>query len=411
MKKTTLIIMFLTIIFTLQFSNRLCAGSAIIFDAKQYYKDKGKPITYTDSFTAVDTPGQYTIHVWQGENGENMAKNGDISLNGIEIVSAKELRNGTGYITKPISLQLDNTLAVKLKGKSGVYLTVKITKEVSPTDLSINISSPSDGEIVNKESVMVLGSFHSIFNEISVVVNGKVAEVSGNNFYANNIPLIAGQNSISAMIIESGGYKAEETITIQTDTQTPPVQLSSNITSGISPLTIYFTVDTNIPHPVTTVQMDYDGNGSIDYTADNTDNISYTYTINDNGLHLAQAIVTDAIGNQYSERLAINVLSIEEMDTLLKNKWSGVVSALMDKNTQTALTYFSERSRPKYEQGFNLLMDQLPEIFSLREEFNLVSIKDNIALYENIVQENGVPRSYPVMFIKDENGFWKIKGF
>ena len=83
----------------------------------------------------------------------------------------------------------------------------------------------------------------------------------------------------------------------------------------------------------------------------------------------------------------------------------------MDEDIESALTYFLERSRPKYEQAFNLLMDRLPDIFSLPEEFNMVSVKDNIAIYENIVLEDGVPRSYPVMFIKDENGFWKIRGF
>ena len=89
-----------------------------------------------------------------------------------------------------------------------------------------------------------------------------------------------------------------------------------------------------------------------------------------------------------------------------------MVQALMEKDVEKALTYFWERSQSKYEQGFSLLMDRLPEIFSLPEEFNLESMADNMAIYENVVQEeDGVTRSYPVTFIKDENGFWKIRWF
>jgi len=409
MKRSVLFLLIMGISLTIHFPIHLYGSSTIIFDTQQYDKGKGKPVIYTSTFSADDTSTQGIIHVWQGENGENMAKNGSITLNGQEVVSSKELRKGTGYISKLINIQLNNVMTVELKGKGDVFLKVKITRATEPNDPSITISSPLDGETVNKEVVMVSGSFNSLFNENSVMVNGKLAEVSGNSYFANNIPLIVGQNIISAQIIEPGGYKAEETITIQMDTWTQPLRLSSNITSGVSPLAVYFTVDTDIPHPITTYQMDYDGDGSIDYTADNADNISYTYDIN--GLYLAHAIITDDQGNQYGEQIAINIIPPEELDALLKSKWSGMVNALMEKDIETALNFFSERSRPKYEQGFNLLMDQLPDIFSLPEEFNLVSIKDNIAIYENIVHKNGVSRSYPVIFIKDENGFWKIRGF
>lgn len=409
MEKVRSLILLLSVFLLFHFPGHLYGSPTIIFDTVQYDKGKGKPVVYTSTFSADDASTQCTLHVWQGEDGENMAKNGSIALNGELVVSKKELRKGTGYISKLINIQLNNVMTVELKGKGGVFLKVKITRDTGPNDLSITISSPLDGETVNRETVMVWGSFNSLSNEASVMVNDKLAEVSGNSYFANNIPLIVGQNTISAMIIEPGGYKAAETITIQTDTRTQPVRLSSNITSGVSPLTVYFTLDTNIPHPITSYQMDYDGDGNMDYTADNADDISYIYNIS--GLYLAQALVTDDKGNQYGEQISINVIPQEELDALLKSKWSGMVNALMDEDMETALTYFSERSRPKYEQGFNLLMDQLPDIFSLPEEFNLVSIKDNIAIYENIVQVDGVSRSYPVMFIKDENGFWKIRGF
>jgi hypothetical protein len=82
---------------------------------------------------------------------------------------------------------------------------------------------------------------------------------------------------------------------------------------------------------------------------------------------------------------------------------------------QGALSYFVESSRAKYEEAFTLLIDQLPDIFSVPEEFNLISVIDNVATCESVVVEvvdgNNLPISYPVTFIKDENGFWKIMVF
>ena len=46
---------------------------------------------------------------------------------------------------------------------------------------------------------------------------------------------------------------------------------------------------------------------------------------------------------------------------------------------------------------------------SLRDELNLVYIGDGIAEYENVVYEPDGIYSYPVLFIKDEDGTWKIQ--
>lgn len=409
MKKILLFIIFLAIFLIIHFPFYLYGSNTIILDTVQYDKEKGKPETYTNTFSVRDTSLQYTIHVWQGENGENMARNGSITLNGVEIISSKELRNGTGYISKTVNLQLNNTLSVELKGKSEVFLRVKITGATGPMDPTITISSPSHGDTINRKTVLVSGAIHSNVEEISVKVNGRLAEVNGDNYFINDIPLKTGQNLITAQIIEAEGYKAEESITIKTDTQVQPLKLSSNIVSGIPPLNINFRIDTDIPHTITSFRMDYDGDGIIDYTADNADNISFTY--NTSGIYYAAASITDDQGKQYCEKLGINVISREELDGLLKRKWAGFGDSLREKDIQKALSYLVNRSQGRYEQGFILLMDQLPAIFSMTEGFNPVSIIENTAIYENVVNEGEVTMSYPVTFIKDENGFWKIKGF
>ena len=360
MKKNMFSVVLLALLNTLFFPFLVYASSVTIFNAKQYDKEKGKPVIYTDVFPARSS-GTYTLEVWQGENGVNMAKNGNITLNGVEVVSSGELRKSTGYIAKVVSLQLDNTLLVKLKGKSGVFLKVKVTG--TGGDLpNITFSSPLDGAIINEENIMITGTFFSPLPEISVKVNGKLAEVNGNEFFVNRVPLNLGENSIIATLSEEGGFSTEEIITIKADYQLQPVKLTSNLTSGTLPLIVNFDIDTNLSNSIVSYQMDFDGDGSIDYTADNSDNIFFTY--NASGIYYATATVTDDLGNQYSELLAINVLSLEEFNALLTSKWNGAMDSLKNKDIQTALSYFAENKRAKYEEAFLLIADQLPSIFS-----------------------------------------------
>jgi hypothetical protein len=97
--------------------------------------------------------------------------------------------------------------------------------------------------------------------------------------------------------------------------------------------------------------------------SNNSNNFSFTYDTE--GIYFALAAVTDDHQNQYSEQLVINVLSVDYLNSILVSKWSGMVGALIDKDIEAALSYFTESSRPKYEIGFNILIDQLPDIFSL----------------------------------------------
>ena len=274
----------------------VCTGCTVIFETTRYDKGKGKPVTYTATFSAEHASTECTLHVWQGEDGENMARNGSITLNGQTIVTQKELKKSPGYISKPVTVQLNNVMTVNLKGKAGVFLKVKIIRETDPDDLSITIISPLDGETVDGRSVTVWGSFTALSDEVSVMVNDEYAEVSGNNFFANNIPLTAGENTISAAVIEPEGRKALETIIVQTDTRVRPVRLSSNISSGVPPLAVNFAVATSVPFPINMYQMDFDGDGNMDYTADNADNVSHTYNID--GLYEVYALVTDDQGRE-----------------------------------------------------------------------------------------------------------------
>ncbi len=90
----------------------------------------------------------------------------------------------------------------------------------------------------------------------------------------------------------------------------PYITLNANIESGIAPLTTYFSVTTSIPNTVSTYQMDYEGDGTVDYTGTTFDNISHTYTTE--GIYYPTITVTDSQSNTYTDTIAIVVLNADK---------------------------------------------------------------------------------------------------
>jgi len=276
-------------------------------------------------------------------------------------------------------------------------------------------AKPGELQTINKARTIVKGTFKSDTKDVGITINGILAEVipessnrgTSNQWIANGVPLTIGANTITATIKDSGGNIETTSITINTTDISQPVTLSANITSGIAPLTTYFSVSTSFT-PVS-YQMDFEGDGIIDYTGATFEDITHTYTTE--GIFYPTLTVTDNQGNTYSDTIAITVLNKAEIDTLLKEKWEGMKVAMKNQDIEGALGYFVERSKERYRSVFEALKDQLPMILETFVEFNIVEVFDNAAEYEIVANENGVLYSYPGMLIKDENGIWKFKDF
>ena len=190
---------------------------------------------------------------------------------------------------------------------------------------------------------------------------------------------------------------------------TPHVTLRVTIESGIPPLNVYFSVSTVIPNAVTSYEIDFEGDGVVDYRGDTFERINFTFKTEGN--YHPTVTVTDTEAITYSDTIEIVVLNKTEMDTLLKARWDGMNAALMAGDTETALTYISPGSRASYEEMFNALAGQLPSITATQTELNLISITDNVATCELVTIENSETYAYQVIFIKNKDGIWMILEF
>lgn len=300
--------------------------------------------------------------------------------------------------------------ASKSNGQTGSYSITVNYHSASVPPMSLSITSPTSNVTINRPSVIVRGTVTTSAQEVSIKVNGVIADVYGSQFVANNVPLTEGSNTIIVNALDSNGAVARAEVTVTASTTSPYITLNANITSGIPTLTTYFSVTTAIPNAITTYQIDFEGDGIIDYTGGAFDNISHTYTTE--GIFYPTLTVTDDQGNTYADTIAITVLNKADIDALLKSKWEGMRTALITQNVDTAADYFTQETKTLYRNLFNALHDNLPQIALEMQGIQFVSAKGNTVKYRIRRSEmyggKMVSLSYHIYFVLDSDGLWKI---
>ena len=277
------------------------------------------------------------------------------------------------------------------------------------TGLEIVITEPQDGETINKAYTVVKGTIKTATNDIGIKVNGVIAEINGEKWAASNISLTSGDNTITVKAVDVNGNTAQESITIHTDTIEQSITISVTPKSGIAPLSTTFSIDTDISGTITAYRIDFDGDGTTDLEQATDEDITHVY--NTQGMYYPTVTIEDSSGGTYTETTVINVLSKDEMDTLLKGKWTGMKAGLQSGDITTTLTYFAEGSQERYQGIFTALQDNLAEIAANMQEIGLIYIKDGIAKYRIRRQEESGEITYYIYFQLDKDGLWKIRQF
>jgi flagellar hook assembly protein FlgD len=277
--------------------------------------------------------------------------------------------------------------------------------------IKLSITYPVNSDLIYRPDVMVRGTVSNIAGKAtSVTINGKIAVVYNGVFFINHFPLQEGQNVITANAVDTDGYTATSSITVNADTSAPYITLRSNVYSGTSPLKAYFSISMEISETASSYQMDFDGDGANDYTGVSYENINFIYILED--IYFPTVTVTDSSGNAFSDAIAIPVLPWVDTLRLLQSKWEAMKTALIAGDIDTAVSYFAEDEQDEYMNYFTQLSsNDINSIYSSIVRLRINSVTDNIAQCSAIRSESTGTYSYPVIFIKDGEGIWRINGF
>lgn len=341
----------------------------------------------------IISPGESSTLTWNVNNAT------DISIdNSLGTVTAND-----STIVTPAQTTTYTLTATGLGGT----VQQSVTVEVSP--ISLTIVTPADSAVIDRYKIMVQGTISNAA-ETGVTVNGIIAVIDGNLFTANHVPLEDGENTITAVAtdINDNSISISHTVTVQ-DVQ-DYISISSFPESGISPFEATISVDATFDFSTSNIY--YSGPDNVDFlsSTNNEDQIRITTP----GVYYFTVEITDDQANVHSDSMAIEVLDPVVLDTLLKNKWDGMKSAMVSGDIEHAVTYFIERARDKYRTLMQEITD-LPAFANNMEDIEMIYYNSGIAKYRIHRTEdvNGTPTpiTYYIYFTRDMDGMYKIYKF
>jgi hypothetical protein len=406
MRKKSLFILWTFVITALISLNPdLTWSSTTIYGPKKFTRSAGKPITVKEIFFAPSPTANYKLIVLNGEKDQNRVSSAKLKVNETEILKESDFNQQVDRIERSIKLKASNTISVELKSAPESFIHIMIE---CLDCLDITISSPSYGTTVNTSFIIVKGTILAINNDVGVIVNGIPAALSGNH-WAVYLPINEGSNTITAKITDFYGNYTQKSVSINAIPIPESMTFSAYPETGVAPLSVTFSLSTSINPSPASYQIDFEGDGMIDVTIPTIENLTHIYP--GEGIYFPTVIAMDSQGNTHSTNTMVHVLNKTEMDGLLKGKWEGMKQALGQRNINEALNYFIMTSREEYNEIFELLVTQLPNLISAMTEINLIELTGNTAEYYIKRSQRGEEISYFIYFVKDEKGLWKISSF
>jgi hypothetical protein len=171
---------------------------------------------------------------------------------------------------------------------------------------------------------------------------------------------------------------------------------------------VTFEAEAYLVNPVSSYSWDFNGDGTPEIIGTEASiTAQYQYP----GLYFPRVSVTDSQGNINLETTLVNVLSREEMDTLLRSKWEGMRSRLSIGDIEGTLVFFNEPRKEAYRKLLNALAPWLPAIVQEMLDIQLIEYIDNAIIYDLRTFRKGEEYSYQLLFEKDINSIWRITSF
>jgi hypothetical protein len=242
--------------------------------------------------------------------------------------------------------------------------------------------------------------------EVGVTINGIPASIQG-TLFAALVPITPDTTTLTAVATTISGATAASSITVSVLPVTPPtIILEAFPPGGVSPLTVTFHVENNTGRLLKLFELDFDGNGSTDFTATTFGEPQNTYA--SQGLFIARLQATDDQNQVYTATALVNVGGIPALEP----KWNGMKDALRQGDIPQALTFIHSQARERYEAIFRQLTpSQLSIIDQYLTAIVPVEIGHNGAEYSMRRTRGGELLSFPVWFRMDADGIWRLWRF
>lgn len=271
---------------------------------------------------------------------------------------------------------------------------------------SITITWPTAGTVLPAGKVQIVGTVTGSINT-GVAVAGTRAYVQNGVFVTPELTVDSTVTSLTATATTMDGLAASASVSVTASTIEPDASLSTATPVGFSPLPVGFRLGVKSGLTLQSVSIDYDGNGSPDYTGTTASNLPI-FTYPTPGSYTATASLTFSDHAPVTVKHRVIVLALAEQRTAICSTYAHLRVRLTAQDATGASYSLAGSLKSRLLPLFNALGTRMPTV-----AVKLGALADGLIGFDaaDITAVRDLTdevRGYPIHFARDENGVWRI---
>jgi hypothetical protein len=277
--------------------------------------------------------------------------------------------------------------------------------------LTLQIDAGIDGASIGDDNVTLSGTAQAPSNS-AVIVNGQAAALDqSGHFFANNVQLVPGSNTVTLILTTLDGAPVTKTITL-VSTAVAPFTVALDKQEGLAPFSTNVTITNRGNVAFQRIELDLNDDGTPEQTLTTltAGKAVQALSYNNAGTYTLRVTVYDASNTIiYVARRKIRVYLSVELGLKVVNVYKSMVNRLIANNPTSALRCFTGDAQPRYQSIFDALGSTLPSVALKLQTLIDGSVSEDTAELTILQDTTSDQEAIMIHMIRGGDGIWRIE--